>query len=102
MRQFYLAHKVVPAPAQLSWTQHVELLSVTNKADKRRLERRIIGEKLSPRQIRQEVHQLKMSQQASQQDKTAAILPEACRERSLLCYLNQQLLDKGLAQPWKP
>jgi len=30
MRQFYLAHKLVPAPAQLSWSQHVELLPVTN------------------------------------------------------------------------
>jgi len=86
MRQFYLAHKLVPAPAQLSWTQHVELLPVTNQADKQRLEQRIISEKLSPRQIRQEVHQLKKSQQAPQQDKTPAILPPPERQQPLQCY----------------
>ena len=86
MRQFYLANKLVPAPAQLSWTQHVELLPVTNQADKHRLEQRIISEKLSPRQIRQEVHQLKKSQQAPQQDRTPVILPRPCREQPLQCY----------------
>ncbi len=75
MRQFYLTHKILPAPAILSWTQHVELLTVTNKADK-----------LSPRQIRQEVRQLKKSQQVLQQDKTPAILPPPGREQSLQCY----------------
>ena len=86
MRQFYLTHKILPAPAILSWTQHVELLTVTNKAHKRRLERRIISDSLSPRQIRQEVRQLKKSQQALQQDKTLAILPPPGREQSLQCY----------------
>ena len=52
MRRFYLNNRNRPAPADLTWTQHVELLPVTNKADKRRLERRIISDKLSPRQIR--------------------------------------------------
>ena len=59
MRRFYLNNRNRPAPADLTWTQHVELLPVTNKADKRRLERRIISDKLSPRQIRLEVRQLK-------------------------------------------
>ncbi|NQV32763.1 MAG: thermonuclease family protein, partial [Phycisphaeraceae bacterium] len=86
MRQFYLAHKKLPAPAKLSWTQHVELLPVTNKADKQRLERRIITDKLSPREIRQEVRQLKKSQQALPQDKMPAILPVPCREQTLQCY----------------
>ncbi len=86
MRRFYLHHRIRQAPAELNWTQHVELLPVTNKADKRRLERRIISDKLSPRQIRQEVHQLKRNQQASQQDKTRAILPPPGREQPLQCY----------------
>ena len=86
MRQFYLAHKILPAPAILSWTQHVELLTVTNKAAKQRLEQRIVRDKLSPRQIRQEVHQLKKSQQAPQQDKTPAILPPPERQQPLQCY----------------
>jgi endonuclease YncB( thermonuclease family) len=86
MRQFYLTHKKLSAPAILSWTQHVELLTVTNKADKRRLEQRIVRDKLSPRQIRQEVRQLKKSQQVLQQDKTPAILPTPGREQPLQCY----------------
>jgi len=55
MRRFYLNNRNRPAPADLTWTQHVELLPVTNKADKRRLERRIIRDNLSRSQIRQEV-----------------------------------------------
>jgi hypothetical protein len=51
MRKFYLAHKVLPTSANLNWSHHVELLAITNKADKRQLERRIISDNLSPRQI---------------------------------------------------
>ncbi|MBL7188375.1 MAG: hypothetical protein ISS70_18775 [Phycisphaerae bacterium] len=32
MRQFYLTHKILPPAAKLSWSHHVELLAVTNKA----------------------------------------------------------------------
>jgi len=53
MRRFYLHHRIRQAPAELNWTQHVELLPVTNKADKRSLEQRIIRENLSSRQIRE-------------------------------------------------
>ncbi len=51
MRRFYLNNRNRPAPADLTWTQHVELLPVTNKADKRRLERRIISDNLSIRDL---------------------------------------------------
>ena len=51
MRRFYLNNRNRPAPADLTWTQHVELLPVTNKADKRRLERRIVSDKLSAHTI---------------------------------------------------
>jgi len=70
----------------LNWSQHVELLPVTNKTDKRRLERRVISDKLSPRQIRQEVRQLKASEQPPAQDKTPVILPPPCREQPLQCF----------------
>ena len=86
MRRFYLNNRNRPAPADLTWTQHVELLPVTNKADKRRLERRIISDKLSPRQIRLEVRQLKESEQAPAQDKTPVLLPPPCREQPLQCF----------------
>ena len=49
MRQFYLALKILPTSAKLSWTQHVELLPVTNKAMKQRLEREILRGRLSPK-----------------------------------------------------
>ncbi len=66
MRRFYLNNRNRPTSADLNWSQHVELLPVTNKADKRRLERRIISDNLSPRQIRQEVRQLKESETVRQ------------------------------------
>jgi len=86
MRQFYLAHQAVPTSAQLSWSQHVELLPVTNKADRRRLARRIISDKLSPRQIRQEVRETQKDKTPSAQDKTPVILPPPCREQPLQCF----------------
>ncbi|MBK5094035.1 MAG: hypothetical protein JJE48_11045, partial [Actinobacteria bacterium] len=61
MRRFYLDNRIHQAPGELNWTQHVELLPVTNKADERSLEQRIIRENLSSRQIREEVRQLKKS-----------------------------------------
>jgi endonuclease YncB( thermonuclease family) len=86
MRQFFLAHKSVPAPARMSWTQHVELLSVTNQADKKDLEQRIIREGLSPRQIRQEVSQIKNTQAASSQGEAPIRLPEPNRSVALQSY----------------
>ena len=86
MREFYLGHSILPTSAKLNWSQHVELLPITNKADKRRLEKRIIKDKLSPRQIRQEVRQLKESKQPPLQDKTRLVLPQPGREQSLQCY----------------
>jgi len=32
MRRFYLDNRIHQAPGELNWTQHVELLPVTNKA----------------------------------------------------------------------
>ena len=55
MRRFYLNHRIRQPAAELNWSQHVELLPVTNQADKRSLEQRIIRNNLSRRQIRQEV-----------------------------------------------
>ena len=86
MRRFCLNNRNRPAPADLTWTQHVELLPVTNKADKRRLERRIISDKLSPRQIRLEVRQLKESEQTPAQDKARVVLPQPNRQQPLQRY----------------
>jgi len=86
MRRFYLNHRIRPTSAELSWSQHVELLPVTNNVERRRLERRIISGKLSPRQIRQEVHRIEKSEPGSSQDKTRAILPAPGREQPLQCY----------------
>ena len=86
MRRFYLSHQIRQTSAELNWSQHVELLPITNKADKRRLEKRIISDKLSPRQIRQEVRQLKKSKQTPAQGKTKVVLPQPCRQQPLQCY----------------
>ena len=86
MRRFYLHHRIRQAPAELNWTQHVELLPVTNKADKRSLEQRIIRDNLSSRQIREEVRQLKKSEQTPAQDKARVVLPQPNRQQPLQCY----------------
>ena len=52
MRRFYLNNRIRQHAAELNWSQHVELLPVTNEADKHRLERQIVSEKLSRSQIR--------------------------------------------------
>jgi len=83
MRRFYLRNRIQQPAAELNWSQHVELLPVTNKADKRSLEQRIIRENLSPRQIRQEVRQLKKSKQTLAQDKTMVVLPQPGRIKRL-------------------
>ena len=83
MRQFYLAHEISPAPAKLSWTQHVELLPVANKAMKQRLEREIVRGKLSPRQIRQKVRQIETEKRTPARDKTKVILTQPCRQQPL-------------------
>jgi endonuclease YncB( thermonuclease family) len=86
MRRFYLSNRIQQTSAELNWSQHVELLPVTNKVDKKRLERRIISDKLSPRQIRLEVHQLKECENPPAQDKAPVMLPPPCREQPLLCF----------------
>src|SRR6056300_1435501 len=53
MRRFYLNNRIRQHAAELNWSQHVELLPVTNKADRQRLERRIVRDNLSRSQIRQ-------------------------------------------------
>ena len=74
-------HRIRPPAAELNWSQHVELLPVTNKADKRRLEQRVIRENLSRRQIRQEVRQLEKKLEApASPNKTKVILPQPCRQ----------------------
>ena len=42
MRRFYLSNRIRQPAAELNWSQHVELLPVTNQADKRSLEKRIV------------------------------------------------------------
>jgi len=86
MRRFYLDNRIHQPAGELNWSQHVELLPVTNKTDKRRLEQRVIRENLSRRQIRQEVRQLETQKRDSARDKTMAILPLPERQQPLQCY----------------
>ncbi|MBL7189727.1 MAG: hypothetical protein ISS70_25640 [Phycisphaerae bacterium] len=86
MREFYLAYSILPPAAKLSWSQHVELLPVTNKAMKQRLERQIVRENLSRRQIRQKVRWIEKKKESPAQDKSKVILPQPCRQQSLQRY----------------
>ena len=86
MRRFYLGNSISPAPAKLSWTQHVELLPVTNKAMKQRLEREIVCGKLSPRQIRQKVRQIETEKRTPARDETKVILAQPSRQQPLQRY----------------
>jgi endonuclease YncB( thermonuclease family) len=62
MRQFYLTHEaILQDPAKLTWSQHVELLPIKNKTRRRRLEKQILSQKLSYKQIRQVVQGVKHS-----------------------------------------
>jgi len=86
MRRFYLDNRIHQHAGELNWSQHVELLPVTSETDKRRLERRIIRDKLSRSQIRQEVHLIEKDKVPSPQEKTKVILPPPCREQPLQCF----------------
>jgi endonuclease YncB( thermonuclease family) len=86
MRRFYLSNPIRQTSAELTWSQHVELLPVTSKAGKRRLEKRIIRDKLSPRQIRQEVRLIEKDRHPPAQDKTPVTLPPPSREPPLQCF----------------
>ena len=66
MRRFYLAHEEnLQHAAKLTWTQHVALLPVKNSTARRRLERKIVSQKLSYEQIRQTVQELNQSHSES-------------------------------------
>ena len=87
MRRFYLRNRIQQPAAELNWSQHVELLPVTNKTDKRRLEKRVVRENLSRRQIRQEVRRLEKKMEAPDSpNKTKEILRQPCRGQPLQCY----------------
>ena len=51
MRQFYLANEIWPLTAKLTWTQHVELLPLKKSTERRNLERLIVTQNLSQKQI---------------------------------------------------
>lgn len=53
MRQFYLTHKISPPAAELSWTQHVELLRVNDVKKRKALESRAIRGSLKRDEIRE-------------------------------------------------
>jgi len=58
MRQFYSANEIWPETAKLNWTQHIELLPIKSQATRRKLERRIVFDKLSQTQIRKAVKEI--------------------------------------------
>ncbi len=57
MRRFYLEHPNPQAPADLAWSQHVELMPVKDPTERSRLEQRIARQHLTTHQIRQAVRE---------------------------------------------
>ncbi len=79
MRRFYLAHEEnLQHTAKLTWTQHVALLPVKNGTTRRRLERKIVNQKLSYEQIRHSVHELNQASRKSSEIRTTAVPSLAC------------------------
>ncbi|MDD5226613.1 MAG: DUF1016 N-terminal domain-containing protein [Candidatus Omnitrophica bacterium] len=59
MRRFYFEHRIRPPAAELSWTQHVELLKIEDVKQRKTLERKAILESLKRDEIRELVrHEL--------------------------------------------
>ena len=96
MRRFYLNNPIRQTSAELDWSQHVELLPVVNKADRKQLEQYIVRDNLSPRQIRDKVKQLNAKNKtvSSNKNKTRIVLPQPCRRNRLQCY---SLIDSDKA-----
>jgi endonuclease YncB( thermonuclease family) len=52
MRKFFLANQKSPTSDFLSWSQHVELLNVTDSKEREKLQKRAVAEKISARALR--------------------------------------------------
>jgi hypothetical protein len=98
MRRFCLLNPNPQTSADLTWSQHVELMPIKNPSARRKLEQRIVKQNPS------------IVIQTHKYDKYTRYLtdlfylpgstnPEVIIEKRI--HLNQQLLDKGLAEVWK-
>lgn len=56
MRAFYLRHPKSPPAAELTWTQHAELLPIENSTQRQRLIQKVIRESLDSKALRRLVH----------------------------------------------
>ena len=96
MRRFYLAHEEILQPAaKLTWTQHVELLPIKNKAIRRNIEQKIVSHQLSKQQIRQTVQEVNQSNSESSVIPPVVIPSLGCIRAALHIY---SLVDKTKAQ----
>ena len=96
MRRFYLAHEEILQPAaKLTWTQHVELLPIKNKAIRRNIEQKIVSHQLSKQQIRQTVQEVNQSNSESSVIPPVVIPSLECIRAALHIY---SLVDKTKAQ----
>ncbi|MBF0569892.1 MAG: hypothetical protein HQL18_03865 [Candidatus Omnitrophica bacterium] len=53
MRRFYLANKILQTSGELTWSNHVQLLRVSDPKKRKTLEKRIVKEGLSNKALRQ-------------------------------------------------
>lgn len=62
MRLFYKENPIAPALGQLSWSKHVELLSIKDSKKRRLLQRTVVQKKLSFRQVHHLIQRQKVRQ----------------------------------------
>jgi len=68
MRRFYQSHPILQAPAKLDWTDYVELLPIKDDKIRKRLEQRVVKERLTGRQLRRVVRAINKGTRHRTQD----------------------------------
>ncbi len=91
MRRFYLKHPNRQPAADLTWSQHVELMPIADGAIRRRLEHQVMQEKLSRRQVRHMVRRTLKDRRSHSNDSPQAHIRPApielpCERRPLQVF----------------
>jgi len=92
MRRFFLDNKCPQAPAELTWSQHLELMPIRDPSASSKLEKRIVRQALSTQQIRQAVRKQASLERAERTDvqpkvkQTTAVTRLPCVRGALQTY----------------
>jgi len=92
MRRFFLDNKCPQTAAELTWSQHVELMPIKNPSARSKLKQRIVRHMLSTQQIRQAVRKQAALERKKRTDtrlkkkQTAAVAKLPCVRGALQTY----------------